>query len=134
LRCGGRLSDNMSENTGSVCARGVVGRREVRLSSDVLLSWRARVLPSPIVSASSAKLNAGLFGYVVVEGASSSTMAVVVKDGVFMGLRTGVGPERGVYVVMALRRWTRSSSRCELSLTGGGRDTLGVMAAMRVNT
>lgn len=36
---------------GSVCERGVEGLREVMLSSEVLLSWRARVLLSPMVSA-----------------------------------------------------------------------------------
>lgn len=53
---------------GSVCARGVVGRRDEMLSSEVLLSSRARVLPSPIMSVSprgvSASRGAGVEGAV----------------------------------------------------------------------
>jgi hypothetical protein len=70
----------------------VVGRPEEMLSSDVLLSWRARPLVSPMLSASSgrrsARLARNIVGWVVV-----SCMASGREASVLVGLRTGVGPE-----------------------------------------
>lgn len=90
---------------GSVCERGVVGRREEMLSSEVLLSWRERTLLSLILSVSSGILSARLAGNVAATVVGSRREASVL-----LGVRTGVGPEAVVAdVFMALRRWTTSS-------------------------
>jgi len=54
VRDGGRYMADTSDE-GSVWERGVVGRRDERLSSDVLLSWRTSVLASYRPSASSGR-------------------------------------------------------------------------------
>jgi hypothetical protein len=126
----------MSEE-GSVCERGVVGRGlEVTLSSEVLLSWRASVLVSPMLSVSSERPSSSLdvsrAGAVATVGrVIASSMESAGGVGVCVALQTGVGPGCEEDVFMAFRRWTRSSC-CGSSL--GGKDTLGVMAASRVNT
>ena len=43
----------MVSGAGSVCERGVDGRRKDMLSSEVLLSWRASVFASTMLSLSS---------------------------------------------------------------------------------
>jgi hypothetical protein len=135
----------MSE-TASVCERGVVGRLEEMLSSDVLLSWRARALLSAMRSMSSARMCAGLAGYAggaartagweersCIETTEVAAAAAAAAACVLGGVRTGVGPEREVAVVMVLSRPTRSSWRGS-SFAEGGKDRLGVMAASWVNT
>jgi hypothetical protein len=116
---------------GSVCERGVVGRLEVMLSSDVLLSWRERALLSPMLSVSSGRLSARL-GWNAVGAASAdwvpvSCMGSWKEASVLVKLLPGVGAGGEGAVVMALRRWMRSSCRAS-SFAGGGWGTLGVMA------
>lgn len=87
----------------------MIGRREDRLSSEVLLSWRARALVSLMLSASSRREPLGCpvrevgAGGKEAEGASSR-MGSVVKPGDFIGLRTVVGTGRTGVVDMAFRR------------------------------
>lgn len=110
---------------GSVCERGVVGRREEMLSSEVLLGWRERTLESLMLSASSGILSARLAGNVAATILGSGRRASVL-----LGVRTGVGPEEAVAdVFMALRHWTTSSVwfllfllLLVLSFAAGGRD------------
>jgi hypothetical protein len=119
----------------------VVGRREVTLSSGVLLAGRARALRSAMLSMSSAGVAAGVRGWAggvastvgwgacsCIEAAAAAAAACVLG-----GVRTGVGPEREGAVVMVLSRSTRSSGRGS-SCAEGGKDTWGVMAASWVNT
>jgi hypothetical protein len=140
LRGCGRWRESRSED-GSVWARGVVGRREVTLSSGVLLAGRARALRSAMLSMSSAGVAAGVRGWAggvastvgwgacsCIEAAAAAAAACVLG-----GVRTGVGPEREGAVVMVLSRSTRSSGRGS-SCAEGGKDTWGVMAASWVNT
>jgi hypothetical protein len=140
LRGCGRWRESRSED-GSVWARGVVGRREVTLSSGVLLAGRARALRSARLSMSSAGVAAGVRGWAggvastvgwgacsCIEAAAAAAAACVLG-----GVRTGVGPEREGAVVMVLSRSTRSSGRGS-SCAEGGKDTWGVMAASWVNT
>jgi hypothetical protein len=89
LRVCGRWRGENSED-GSVWERGVIGRLDVELSSDELLSWRARMLPSPMVSVSS-----GCAGGVVPK---SERVAVSCIEGGgnandLVGLRAGGGSE-----------------------------------------
>lgn len=116
---------------GSVWARGVVGRLEVLLSSDELLSWRASELVSPMLSVSSGALSIGAGRWSGLRAATSiaRSPAGCAVD----GLRAGVGPGGEGAVVMALRRWMRSSCRSS-SFAEGGRGALGLMAASWVNT
>jgi hypothetical protein len=118
----------------------VVGRREVTLSSGVLLAGRARALRSAMLSMSSAGVAAGVRGWAggvastVGWGACSCIEAAAAAAAcVLGGVRTGVGPEREGAVVMVLSRSTRSSGRGS-SCAEGGKDTWGVMAASWVNT
>jgi hypothetical protein len=113
-----------------------VGRRELRLSSDVLLSWRERVLESLILSVSSwVMLMACMSADGVLRGAAktdwataSSSITSTEKVGAFVGPRRSASAAWVLAAVMALRRWMRSSCRGS-SFAGGGRDALGVMAA-----
>jgi hypothetical protein len=133
----GRYMAERSED-GSVCARGVVGRLDELLSSEELLSWRLRVLCSAMLSTSSRTLSARLPAELAGGARKSDWLACSsitsgVAAGVLVRLWTGVGPAGEGAVVMALRRWMRSSW-CGSSFAAGGKDTLGVMAASRVNT
>lgn len=104
---------------GSVWERGVEGRREVMLSSDALLSWRASVLLSPMAAAEG--------GLEREQDASSA--AGFVGAGAFFGLLRGIGPVWALVVGMDFRRWTRSSC-CRSSFTfSGGERFEAVMAA-----
>jgi hypothetical protein len=122
--------DEMSKE-GSVCERGVVGRLEVMLSSDVLLSWRESAVLSPMLSMSSGRLSARLpwnaVGAASTDWTTFSCMGSEREASVLVGFRTGVGAGWEGAVVMALRRWMRSSCRGS-SFAGGGWGTLGVMA------
>jgi hypothetical protein len=122
---------------GSVCERGVVGRLDEMLSSEVLLSWRTRVLDPPMVSvsvsASSRILVACMSNDVLgvaakTVGETSSSITSAGRVGALVGLRTAKGSWWELWVVMALSRWMRSSCRGS-SFAVGGKDTLGVMAA-----
>jgi hypothetical protein len=90
---------------GSVCERGVVGRREEMLSSEALLGWRERTLVSLMLSVSSGILSTRLAGNV-----AAATVGSGREASVLLGVRTGVGLEAVVAdVFMALRHWTTSS-------------------------
>jgi hypothetical protein len=112
------VSEARVSGWGSVCERGVEGLREDMLSSDVLLSWRASVLLSPMASAAA--------GWLELEG-DASCIAGFVASGALFGLLSDIGPVWGLAVGMDLTRW----SWCRSSFTfSGGERFEAVMAAV----
>ena len=100
----------MVSSDGAVWERGVEGRRELMLSSEVLLSWRTSVLASPMLAVSSGRLLSCCTGtWVVMEGdgeedASPSTVSME-STGPDFGLRAvPVGRARSFEADMAFRR------------------------------
>lgn len=127
----------VTAGAGSVCERGVEGRRDDVLSSEVLLTWRASVLISAMLSLSSGSLPVCLAGWC--EGTPEAVeMDMVCSDSSSLGgdavLLEGRAVVAGAERVlarssMAFRRW-RSSSCCE-SACAAGKDVkcAAVMAA-----
>lgn len=119
----------MVSGAGSVCDRGVEGRCDDMLSSEVLLSWRASVFASPMLSLCSGRVPVWAPVRFVGrrEGAletvewdrcwpsssvSPSSSSVCGDDVLDKGRTVAPGAERAVECsAMASRRW-RSSSCC----------------------
>lgn len=116
----------MLAGAGSVCERGVEGRRDDVLSSEVLLNWRASVFASAMLSLSSRRVPVCLTGRcegtleAVEWDMSCSCSSSLGGDAVLLEGRAVVaGAERVLErSSMAFRRW-RSSSCCESACAAG---------------
>jgi hypothetical protein len=127
----------MVSSCGSVCARGVEGLGAVMLLwSDVLLTWRARVLASPMWLYSTVSgWRAGLgscTGDGVGRDASLSVVAAAVVGGevrIDLRLRSGNGVWGAVAedTCMAFRRWTGWSWCRSAVATAGGEERFAVV-------